>query len=187
MNRFLYLVLFIFLSSFCVALSVEDDFALELDKNISPAETYLNYNYESTTKIPLLLKVTEPIKSEKEVYEGQKVYFRVVKDVLYNNKLIFKRGEKIESKITAIITPGMNGIPASIIFTNFKLVEQSIKGQLSAEYEIQGQDRSLIVFPLKWALTILPPSGSLTNLIMGGHAKLKTKERITIYYYPEWN
>lgn len=184
MNKFFYLLLFILFSS-CSAFSVQDECALELDKNIKPAETYQNYNFESTTKIPIILKVTEPIKSEKDVFEGQKIYFRVSKDVLYNNKLIFKRGEEFESKISAIITPGMNGIPASIIFSDFK-PNKIIKGQFSSEYEITGQDRSLIVYPLKWALTILPPSGSLTNLIMGGHAKLKIKNRITIYYYPEW-
>ena len=40
---------------------------------------------------------------------------------------------------------------------------------------------------MKWALTILPPSGSLTNFIKGGHAKLKTNEVIELYYYPDWN
>ena len=53
-------------------------------------------------------------------------------------------------------------------------------------YEVFGQDRSLIVFPLKWALTILPPTGSLTNFIKGGHAKVKTNKTITLYYHPNW-
>ena len=79
----------------------------------------------------------------------------------------------------------MNGIPASIVFKDFDISEIA-KGQISDTYEIYGQDRSWLVFPLKWALTILPPSGSLTNFIMGGHAKLKTKKPIIVYYYPEW-
>ena len=60
------------------------------------------------------------------------------------------------------------------------------KGQLSQSFEIFGQDRSLFVFPLKWALTPLPPTGSLTNFIKGGHAKLSENKTITIYFYPEW-
>ena len=79
----------------------------------------------------------------------------------------------------------MNGIPASIIVGNFE-VENIPKGQISDSFEIRGQDRSLWVYPLKWALTILPPTGSLTNFIKGGHAKLKENKTIQIYYYPEW-
>ena len=60
------------------------------------------------------------------------------------------------------------------------------KGQITDSFEIQGQDRSLWVYPLKWALTFLPPTGSLTNFIKGGHAKLKEDKTIEIYYYPNW-
>ena len=79
----------------------------------------------------------------------------------------------------------MNGIPASVILGDFEM-ENISKGQFSNSIEVFGQDRSLIVFPLKWALTILPPSGSLTNFIMGGHVKIKEKKILTVYYYPEW-
>ena len=79
----------------------------------------------------------------------------------------------------------MNGIPASIILKNFE-IENIPKSKLSNTYELFGQDRSLIVFPLKWALTWLPPTGSLTNFIMGGHVRLKPRKKITIYYFPEW-
>ena len=91
----------------------------------------------------------------------------------------------MKSKVSIIITPGMNGIPASIILKDFE-IDGVKSSRLTNEYEIFGQDRSLLVFPLKWALTILPPTGSLTNFIMGGHAKIKVKKPITIYYYPEW-
>ena len=84
-----------------------------------------------------------------------------------------------------IITPGMNGIPGSIVLNDFD-IEGLSKNRITNDYEITGQNRSLLVFPLKWALTILPPTGSLTNLILGGHAKIKTKNHITLYYYPEW-
>ena len=79
----------------------------------------------------------------------------------------------------------MNGIPASIIFDNFKIQGIS-SSQLDESFEVFGQDRSLWVFPLKWALTPLPPTGSLTNFIKGGHVKVKRGKILTIYYHPHW-
>lgn len=186
MNKLLLLFCLIFFT--CLTSSadiVEDDIALKLSKIQEPSKTYLNYNYESTVKVPITLKIIEPILSETDLYEGQILDFKIAKDVHYNDNVIFKRGDKVQAKIGVIISPGMNGIPASIILKDFQ-TEKNIKGQLSSTYEIFGQDRSLWVFPLKWALTPLPPAGSLTNFICGGHAKLKTKKIITIYYYPEW-
>ena len=49
-----------------------------------------------------------------------------------------------------------------------------------------GLDLSLLVFPIKWALTFLPPTGSLTNFILGGHASIKENKIIELYYYPNW-
>lgn len=186
MNKLkLLLALFCFSSLTLQCFAVEDEIANFLPKNVPSPEIHKNYNYESTKKIPVNLKVLEYIKSENELYEGQIVKFKVAKDVVYENQVIIKRGTLFDAKVSVIITPGMNGIPASIIFNNFE-PDCNIKGQFSNGYEVFGQDRSLIVFPLKWALTILPPTGSLTNFIMGGHAKLKPKKKITIHYYPDW-
>ncbi len=143
------------------------------------------YNYESTLEIPIKLSVQEEIKSEKDIYEGQVINFKAVNSVLYNNNYIVKRGDIVPARVKVIIKPGMNGIPGSIIFDEFK-VQGISQSQLTSKAEAFGQDRSYLVFPLKWALTILPPTGSLTNFIMGGHAKLKTNKIITIYYHPEW-
>ena len=129
--------------------------------------------------------ISHKIKSESELYEGQNVEFRILRHVSYKNKIVAKRGQTVQAKVKMIITSGMNGIPASIIFGDFE-IEGIKSGQLTSNCEIFGQDRSLIVFPLKWALTILPPTGSLTNLIKGGHAKLKPGKTLTIYYHPNW-
>ena len=43
-----------------------------------------------------------------------------------------------------------------------------------------------MVYPIKWALTPIPGVGSLTNFILGGNAKITPKDKIIIYYYPEW-
>jgi hypothetical protein len=46
---------------------------------------------------------------------------------------------------------------------------------------------SLLVFPLKWALTPFVGVGSLTNLIFGRNAYVTDKDTIVIYYYPDWH
>lgn len=185
MNKFIIVLILFFTSLTCYANIVNDEYALSLKYNLSQAVEYKNYNFESTVKIPIELKIVDEIKSEQDLYEGQIVNFKVVKNIIYGNKTIISRGTIVPAKVSIIISPGMNGIPASIIFSDFKI--SNIKdSKLTNTYEIFGQDRSLLVFPLKWVLTILPPTGSLTNFIMGGHAKLKQKKHILIYYYPEW-
>lgn len=186
MNKILSLFLLLFLNcAFCSAQIITDEVADALPKAVRQPVVAENYNYESTTKIPIKLKILEPIKSEADVYEGQYINFKVAKDVLYNNKIIARRGTIVPARVAVIITPGMNGIPAGIVLNEFD-IERLDKNQITNNYEITGQNRSLLVFPLKWALTILPPTGSLTNFIMGGHVKIKTKKHITLYYYPEW-
>ena len=95
------------------------------------------------------------------------------------------KGQIVKAKVGLIISSGMNGIPASIVFEDFK-IDNVENGKLQNTLEVFGQDRSLIVFPIKWALTILPPTGSLTNFIMGGHARIRQGKTFTIYYHPEW-
>ena len=185
MNKFLLLIaLFLFSIQNSSATLLQDEFVEQLtcDKEI---ETYSNYNFESTTRIPIKIKILEPIKSEKNYYEGETIEFKIARESYQEKKLILERGKIIKAKASTIISPGMNGIPASIIFTDFE-IDGIKKSQLTPSLEISGRDRSLMVFPLKWALTILPPLGSFTNLIKGGHAKLNDEKIITIYYYPNW-
>lgn len=185
MNK-LILSIFLFLITLpTFAHTTIDEVAQELPKGVLQPNIYTNYNFESTTKIPIKLKILENIDSELDVYEGQFIDFKVAKDVIHNNKIIIKRGTPVLARVSVITTPGMNGIPASIIFNIFD-IEGINKNSLSDSYEASGQNRSLLVFPLKWALTPIPPTGSLTNFIKGGHARLKIKKPIVIYYYPEW-
>lgn len=186
MNKFLVLLFFLVSASICFAETITDDVALALPKYPVKPSVYKKYNYESTVKLPVTLKILEEIHSESELYEGQIVNFKVVKDVVYNDKVVIHRGTIVPSKVSVIVTSGMNGIPASVIFRDFE-IRGLMAGQISDTYEIFGQDRSLWVFPLKWALTPLPPTGTLTNFIKGGHVKVKRKSPITVYYYPEWN
>lgn len=145
----------------------------------------LEYDYSSTTSIPIKMQIVEEIGTKTPPAEGEKVNFKAISDAVYNNQFIVRKGDIVPATVETIITSGMNGFPAEIIIDKFEIpaVKQS---QLDSTYIKKGQNRCLWVYPLKWALTPIPFVGSLTNLIMGGHAKIKTSDTITVYYYPEW-
>ncbi len=188
MNKIIFTAILLYCISLpCFSEVVRDDFADSYfkDVHVEQPAPHLNYNYENTAKVPIKLHITEDIKDENHVYEGQPVTFRVVSDVVYKGKTVIPKGTTVPARVETIISSGMNGIPASIIFGDFKF-ENLDADKIDYNYERFGQDRSLWVFPLKWALTILPPTGSLTNFIKGGHARLKTNKIIEINYYPEW-
>ena len=185
MNKFLLTFFILIFSPICFANIDLDDFARTTLTNSALPQTNLEYDYSGTVKLPIKMKLVKDYGTEKDVYEGQKVELQVIEDVVYQKKTLIKKGSKASASVSVIISTGMNGIPASIILGDFQISGVS-KGCLTESYEFFGQDRSLIVYPLKWALTILPPTGSLTNFIMGGHVKIKAKKHITLYYYPEW-
>jgi len=184
MNKIFLLFLFLILP-FCLGEEIFDEIAQNLPNDIEKPYIHNAYNYSSCEKIPLKINVAKKIKSEKDLFEGQTIKFYTKTNLLYKNNVIIPKRTEVLADVKTIITSGMNGIPASIIFGNIR-INNIKKGQLSQSFEIFGQDRSLFVFPLKWALTPLPPTGSLTNFIKGGHAKLSENKTITIYFYPEW-
>lgn len=152
---------------------------------INNAVFALPYDFSSTKSVPIKLQITEEISTKMSICEGQELKFKSTEDIYYRKNLILKKGTIVPARIEMIITSGMNGFPAEIIIGDFQIpnIKQS---QLMGTYIKTGQNRSLIVYPIKWALTWLPGVGSLTNLIKGGHAKIKTKDVITIFYYPQW-
>ena len=111
--------------------------------------------------------------------------FRTTSIVRKKGVTIVRKNQVVKARVETIIKNGMNGIPASIVLGNFE-IEGLDDNKLTANYEIYGMDLSLLVFPIKWALTFLPPTGSLTNFMLGGHAKIKANKTIDIYYYPYW-
>lgn len=185
MNKFHLLIFTLCFCPICYAEIIQDEIANKLPKYIQKPKINNNYNFESTVKLPVRMRILEEVHCEKDVYEGQILKFRVTKAVYHNSENLIPENSIITARVKAIITSGMNGIPASIILDDFN-INNLKKGQFANNIEIFGQDRSLIVFPLKWVLTVIPPTGSLTNLIRGGHAKIKTKKTIILDYYPEW-
>lgn len=190
MHKFIKTIVILLISGFYTisysAELIKDDLAETLKtRHLEKPPVNNKYDYKDTKCIPIQLSVIADIESEKELKDGQTIVFRVLNDVWYKGRCVVKKGELVYATVETVISSGMNGIPASIIFGNFKFNNIENR-QLIDTYEKIGQDRSLWVYPLKWALTILPPTGSLTNFIKGGHAKLKTKEVVEIYYFPNW-
>ena len=186
MNKIIYLLICIFFNTSAV-FAIQDTFVEETlcGKNLEPPLTHTVYNYQSTEKIPVIIQSSKIMKSEKDVSEGSLISMKVYSDVEYKGEIIIPKDTILTAKIETTVPSGMNGIPASIIIGSFDIPNIDTN-KLTYSYEIVGQDRSLWVYPLKWALTILPPTGSLTNFIFGGHAKLNTKKKIKLYYYPDW-
>lgn len=189
MNKFLLFVSLVVFSAISVnAEIVHDDF---MDKhietvNIKKPVTNTNYNYESVEKIPIKLKITETINTKHDgVYDEMPLSFFVKEDVRHNGKVIIRKGEVVRANVETYMERGMNGIPAVIIVDNFVIKGISPK-KIKGTYITRGLNLSLVVFPLKWALTPIPGVGSLTNLILGGNAKISNRKTVTIYYYPEW-
>ena len=157
---------------------------ITLSLNNSPAFA-LDYDYSSTKAVAIELYSEKAISTKDDIVEGERLPLRIGNDVYYNNRLILKKGTPASAKIETLITAGMNGFPAEIIINDFSIPGID-SNKLISEYSKVGQNRCLWVYPLKWALTPLYPAGSLTNFIYGGHANLKTTDKITVYYYPEW-
>ncbi len=185
MNKFILTLFLIIIAPASFANIVNDDFASSTLTNSPVPNTSLEYDYSGITKLPIKMKLAKDYGNENDIYEGQELNLYISQDVIYKNKTVIKKGTKATAKANIIISTGMNGIPASVILNNFKIDGIETR-QLLDDFELFGQDRSLLVFPLKWVLTPLYPTGSLTNFIMGGHARLKPSKTITVYYYPEW-
>ncbi len=186
----LFSVIFVFLliASTTVRAIEDDEITKELLKhaNITNPQTNLNYNYESFERVPIKLEILEPISTKKEsVVEGQVIDFIVKEDVIYDSKVIIKKGTKVTAKVQTAMDRGMNGVPATLIIDDFN-IEGIDKNKLKATYIKRGQNRTLIVLPIKWALTLIPFVGYVSNLIIGGHANIKKKNTIVLFYYPNW-
>lgn len=187
MNKFKFLIfiLCVFFAPLNVLAQTEEISPILSSEIPSETSQILPYNYLSTYSIPIKLAIIEPYTTQEPLNEGSTLKFKVLEDVYHNEKLIVKAGDEINGKLETNITAGMNGFPAEIIIDDFEIPNIN-KSQLQSTYVKKGRNRCFWVYPLKWALTPIPFVGSLTNLIKGGHAQIKTTDTITIYYYPEW-
>ena len=102
--------------------------------------------------------------------------------ILETERLILKKGTKASAIVELFTTNGMSGIPGTITLGHIK-IEGIDNSKLRYYYVKKGQDRTLWILPLKWALTFIPFAGTFTNLIKGGQAILSPADDITIFYY----
>ena len=182
MNKIFSLLLF-FLLLYPCSFAQMNDFIVDLtlkEKKIEKPFVNLNYDYENSGYVPIKLKPIDEIKSEKDIFEGQIIKFIAPEGVSFGTQIIVRKNQIITAKVETIIPNGMNGIPASIILGDFQTEDS--KQKLGNNIEIFGLDLSLLVFPIKWALTPLPPTGSLTNFIKGGHVKIKKNKELTLVH-----
>ena len=181
MSRIIILLFtFVFSISCAYCEFLRDDIVKHIPPDTKKPEQNTKYDYTNTDRVIIPLKISAPIKSQNDLYEGQDVCFEIARDVRYQNEIILTKNTPVSARVETIINSGMNGIPASVIFGNFEIAGID-KNKLSTCFEVFGYDRSLWVFPLKWALTPLPPTGSLTNFIKGGRVRIsKNKEFHTI-------
>lgn len=189
MNKIIFTLIALFLiNTSAKATELEELIRYTIDKNNLP-EVYQNteYDYTSTNRLDVKLELDGPKISTKKkaIQEGQKVQFRVKQDVKYKGKTIIPKHTLVTGIIQTFVSKGMNGIPATIIIDNIQ-IEGIDKSKIKGTIIKKGADFSLFVFPLKWALTILPPTGSFTNFIPGGNATIDKKTNIVVYYYPNW-
>ena len=181
---------------FCLGFTLSFSGVSAYERDLFVDETLTNYDYvnldktvpfcnhENMTRVKIVMSPLKDIKS-KDAVDGDIVDFVVRKDVYYNDEMILLEGMRIKGHIETVVTQGMNGIPAMIFLEDFD-IPGIPKEKLKSRYMKKGLNLSYIVFPLKWALTILPPSGSLTNFIIGGPAKISPRNKVSLYYYPEW-
>ncbi len=188
MNKFIVLIFLFIFCAFDISYCATDEIMDELLKNDTSAKPAcnLNYNYQSVESIPIKLQITEKISTKKDgIYDGQKVTFKVRQNVKYNGKIFLKQGTIVTANVDGLLTRGMNGIPAAIIIDNYH-IEGIDNSKIRGFYKKRGLNLSLMVYPIKWALTPIPGVGSLTNFILGGNASITPNDTVIIYYYPHW-
>ncbi len=189
MNKFVSLIFALFLFSCLSSFAFEEDTFIEdvlNSKEITKPEQHLKYDYSSLEKIPITLQIVEPITTKNDaIYEGQVIDFIIREDVKHNHKVIVPKGTKATAVVQTYQSRGMNGIPGIILLDDFK-IPNIPEAKLKDVYIHRGQDRSYIVYPIKWALTLIPFAGYLTNALVGGHANIRKRSKVKIYYYPNW-
>ena len=98
-----------------------DFFIYNADLDVSQLKLQESEVSEIKYASPYEIKIMEEIKSENDVYEGEELELKIIKDVLYRDRVIISKDTRVKAKVSIIISTGMNGIPASIIFEDFLL------------------------------------------------------------------
>lgn len=186
MNRFCLLISLLLISVPCYSTEVmQDEFVDEWfkDKEIKTVVPYSEYNYADTERIKIQITPVEKLSTPKNVYEGQVVNFVTKRNVRLEDGELLKKGTPVTGVVELYTTNGMTGVQGTITVGQISI--PNLETDKLYYYIVkEGQNRTLWIMPIKWALTFIPFVGSVTNLIKGGQAVLSPSDTFTVYYYP---
>ena len=188
MSKFLILLLFfLFMPFVCYAEEIlQDEFITEWfnDKEITTVEPFTNYNFANTERIKIHITPTEKISTPKNVYDGQVVNFVIKRNARLDNATLLKKGTPLTGVVELYTTNGMTGVQGTITIGQISIPNLD-SDKLYYYIVKEGQNRTLWIMPIKWALTFIPFVGTVTNLIKGGQAVLSPSDTFVVYYYPK--
>lgn len=162
---------------------VTDEYFIEKNIDLSKVRKITSKNkYDFTKKlIPIQIKISEQLKSTREILEGSTIPFIAQHDFEINGKK-FDKGTKILGRVETISESDKMGTPESIKISNFYIPDKE-EIDLSGSISKTGANRSIWVYPLYQAGNIcFYVAGFVFVPIHGGRAKLLTSESFTLFY-----
>lgn len=162
---------------------VQDEYFIEKYIDLSKVRKITSKNkYDFTKKlVPIQIKISEQLKSTREIIEGSTIPFIAQHDFEINGKK-YDKGTKILGRVETISESDKMGTPESIKIGNF-YIPDSEEINLSGSVSKTGANRSIWVYPLYQAGNIcFYVAGFVFVPIHGGRAKLLTSESFTLFY-----
>lgn len=159
-----------------------DDFFFEKNIDTSKIRKILpKTKYDFTKKqIPIQIKISEHLKSTRNILEGSTIPFIAQNDFEINDKK-YDRGTTILGRVETISASDKMGTPESIKISNFYIPDEEI--ELHGSVSKTGANRSIWVYPLYQAGNItFYVAGFIFVPIHGGRVKLRTSEAFTVFY-----
>ena len=159
-----------------------DDFFFEKNIDTGRIRKILpKTRYDFTKKqIPIQIKISEHLKSTRNILEGSTIPFIAQSDFEIKGKK-YNRGTTILGRVETISASDKMGTPESIKISNFYIPDEEI--ELYGSVSKTGANRSIWVYPLYQAGNItFYVAGFIFVPIHGGRVKLLTSEAFTVFY-----
>ena len=159
-----------------------DDFFFEKNIDVDRVRKILpKTRYDFTKKqIPIQIKISEHLKSTRNILEGSTIPFIAQSDFEINGKK-YNSGTTILGRVETISASDKMGTPESIQISNFYIPNEEI--ELHGSVSKTGANRSIWVYPLYQAGNItFYVAGFVFVPIHGGRVKLLTSEAFTVFY-----
>lgn len=159
-----------------------DDFFFEKNIDTGKVRKILpKTRYDFTKKqIPIQIKISEHLKSTRNILEGSTIPFTAQSDFEINGKK-YDSGTTILGRVETISASDKMGTPESIKISNFYIPNEEI--ELHGSVSKTGANRSIWVYPLYQAGNItFYVAGFIFVPIHGGKVKLLTSEAFTVFY-----